>query len=359
MAGNEDCGQMSAWYVLSALGFYEVCPGRPDYAIGSPLFDKAVIHLASGKRFTIRARHNGEGRPYIQSASLDGKAFTKSFLTHAQILRGGELSFDMGDQPSTWGSAEADRPHSFVEDVDVVPAPASAGESVFQGSTRVALSASEPADRIHYTLDGSEPTVASPVYDAPLLLDRSATLRFRARRGAAWSPEVSSAFTRLPDWPRIQVDSAIHPSFRASGPLALIDGARGSLDFRAGNWQGFGGEDLKATLDLGATTDLHHLSIAFLQDPYTWTYFPLEVRFEISEDGQAWSAAGTLATPAELRNYGPHLHDGKTQIHAYALDLSARARYMRVTAKSPITIPKGAWREGKTCFICADEIEVK
>ncbi|HET6330972.1 MAG TPA: GH92 family glycosyl hydrolase [Holophagaceae bacterium] len=359
MAGNEDCGQMSAWYVLSALGIYEVCPGRPEYAIGSPLFDKAVIHLVNGKRFTIRARHNGGDRPYIQSARLDGKSYARSFITHAALLRGGELDFEMGRLPSHWGSSEADRPHSEEAYTSTIPAPVAEGESVFQGTAAVKLAASDPADRIHYTFDGGDPTEASPVYDGPFILDRSATLRFRARRGQAWSPVVESRFVRLPDWPKLRLDSGISPTFRASGPLALIDDARGTTDFRAGNWQGFFGQDLRATLDLGEIRDLHHLSIAFLQDPYTWTYFPLEVRFEISDDGQSWTVAGAPSTPPELMKYGPHLHDGKTQVHGYDLDAAVRGRFVRVTARSPITIPKGSWREGKTCFICADEIVVR
>ena len=359
LQGNEDCGQMSAWYVLSALGLYQVCPGDPDYAIGSPLFDAAVIHLPGGKRFTIRAAQNGEASPYIHSAELDGQPFDACHITHAALLKGGELAFAMGASPSAWGSGEGDRPHTAIADATVVPAPVASGESTFQGSTPVTLSASDPKDRIHYSLDGTAPDEASPVYAAPMVLDHSATLRFRAERDGAWSPEVQSAFMRLPDWPKLQLDSAISPTFRAGGPLALIDGLRGTEDFRAGRWQGFFGEDIKATLDLGSVKDLRRLSIAFLQDPYAWTYFPLEVRFETSEDGQAWMPAGMLPTPPELRKYGPHLHDGKTATHEYALDGAFRARFVRVVAVSPITIPKGSWREGKTCFLCADEFSAQ
>ncbi len=359
LAGNEDCGQMSTWYVLSALGFYPVCPGSTDYAIGSPLFDKATIRLEKGKRFVISARNNGEGRPYIQSANLNGQKFGKSFLNHAQILQGGELVFEMGDRPSPWGSAEADRPHSLMADQVVVPAPTTGGEALFQGQTTLSLTGADASDRLHFTLDGSEPTEASPVYTAPLALDRSVRLRFRALRGGAWSPAVEAHFTKLPDWPKLHLETPIHPTFRASGPLALIDGVRGTKDFRAGNWQGFAGENLKATLDFGAARDLHHLTIGFMQDPYTWTYFPLDVSFETSEDGLAWVPAGRLVTPAELRKYGPHLHDGKTEVHEYSLDLRVRARFVRVVATSPITIPKGSWREGRTCFICADEFKAE
>ena len=115
MQGNDDCGQMSAWYVISALGFYAVAPGTPIYEIGTPLFDEAVIHVAGGKRFIIRARGASAGQPYIQSAKLNGKTITRTWISHAEIVAGGALDFVMGSQPSrTWGSHPADAPPSLT-----------------------------------------------------------------------------------------------------------------------------------------------------------------------------------------------------------------------------------------------------
>lgn len=111
LAGNDDCGQMSAWYVLSALGFYSVTPATPRYAIGTPLFDEATIRLADGKRFTVRAPGASSGKFYIQSARLDGKPFTRTWITHQEIAAGGELVFQMGAQPNrSWGAKEEDAP---------------------------------------------------------------------------------------------------------------------------------------------------------------------------------------------------------------------------------------------------------
>ncbi len=111
--GDEDNGQTSAWYVFSALGFYPVCPGDVNYLIGSPLFDKATITTAKGKTFTITAENNGPLKPYIRNAKLNGENFNKTFLSHEQILNGGELSFRMTSAPETkWGSAPESRPPS-------------------------------------------------------------------------------------------------------------------------------------------------------------------------------------------------------------------------------------------------------
>ena len=114
--GNDDCGQMGAWYVLSALGFYPVCPGSDQYAIGSPLIDKAVIHFESGKAFTIKAVNNLPGNVYINSAKLNGINYTKSYLTYEDMSKGGEIEFTMSSVPNTkWGTADSDVPVSKIE----------------------------------------------------------------------------------------------------------------------------------------------------------------------------------------------------------------------------------------------------
>src|SRR5882672_2363838 len=111
--GDEDTGQMSAWYVFSALGFYPVCPGTTEYQIGSPLFDKATITTGKGKTFTIIAEDNGPLRPYIHGATLNGESFNKTFLSHDEIVNGGVIVFKMTSAPDKkWGSAPESRPPS-------------------------------------------------------------------------------------------------------------------------------------------------------------------------------------------------------------------------------------------------------
>ena len=115
LCGDEDTGQMSAWYVFSALGFYPACPGDPNYLIGSPLFDKATVQLNNGKTFTVVAKNNGPQKPYIQSATLNGEPFEKTWISHEQILAGGELIFQMGSAPNyQWGASWASRPPSAL-----------------------------------------------------------------------------------------------------------------------------------------------------------------------------------------------------------------------------------------------------
>src|SRR5262249_51120821 len=100
LCGNDDCGQMSAWYVMSALGFYQVCAGQPIYCLGSPLFPRATIHLQDGKAFEISAPLSSPTNKYIQASTLNGKTLKRSFLGHADIMNGGVLGLVLGAEPN-------------------------------------------------------------------------------------------------------------------------------------------------------------------------------------------------------------------------------------------------------------------
>ena len=104
LSGNEDCGQMSAWYILNSMGFYQVCPGKPVYSIGRPAFDKAVINLPSEKTFSIVVKNNSKSNKYIESVLLNGKALDTPFFGHQDIVAGGIMEIKMTDHPTQRGS---------------------------------------------------------------------------------------------------------------------------------------------------------------------------------------------------------------------------------------------------------------
>ncbi|CAH0346482.1 GH92 family glycosyl hydrolase [Bacillus sp. CECT 9360] len=113
-AGDEDNGEMSAWQIFSALGFYPLKMGSPEYAIGAPLFKKATINLENGKKIVIKAPKNSNKNKYIQSFKLNGKKHNKNYLMHADLANGARLDFEMGPKPSKWGSGEKDVPESIT-----------------------------------------------------------------------------------------------------------------------------------------------------------------------------------------------------------------------------------------------------
>ena len=110
LSGNEDVGQMSAWYVMSSLGLYQVEPAGGKFVIGSPLFSEATVSVGNGRTFTLRAKNNSAENIYVQSATLNGKPYTKSYLMYQVIVRGGTLELVMGSEPSVWGTQPKNRP---------------------------------------------------------------------------------------------------------------------------------------------------------------------------------------------------------------------------------------------------------
>lgn len=103
LSGNEDCGQMSAWYILNSMGFYQVCPGKPVYSIGRPLFEEVTINLPDRKTFVIRTHNNSKTNKYIESVLLNGKPLDVPFFTHDDLVRGGMMEITMSPVPTEWG----------------------------------------------------------------------------------------------------------------------------------------------------------------------------------------------------------------------------------------------------------------
>ena len=199
LSGNEDCGQMSAWYILSAMGFYQVCPGTPDYVIGTPIFDKVTINLENGRKFIVKASHPSSENKYIQSVTLNGAPYSKSYFTHEDILGGAELVFVMGSTPNkNWGIAGGDRPSSEkYEPAATLPYAVTTDEN-FLNTAKVAVFCDDPKATIYYTTDGSRPNEKSFRYSAPVILDKTTKLRFASfKEGVLPSLPVSVQVNKL------------------------------------------------------------------------------------------------------------------------------------------------------------------
>jgi len=118
--GDEDNGEQSAWYLFSALGFYPLVMGSGEYAVGSPLFTKATVHLENGKELVVRAPKNSSRNVYVQGLKVNGRSWQSTSLPHSLLAKGAVLDFDMGPRPSAWGAGSA--PVSITQD-DKVPSP--------------------------------------------------------------------------------------------------------------------------------------------------------------------------------------------------------------------------------------------
>jgi len=194
LSGNEDCGQISAWYIMSAMGFYPVLPGEPSYSIGSPIFDKITLNLENGKRFMIRARNNSDKNRFIQSATLNGKAYTRSWFKHEDIVNGGELAFVMGEKPNySWGTSKAARPFTRKLAEAVSMPYYRIKENYFFDKATVTLGSNTKGTKIYYTINGDEPTEKSMLYSKPFELCQSSEIKFFAEKDGLLTSTVVTA----------------------------------------------------------------------------------------------------------------------------------------------------------------------
>ncbi|HEY6804422.1 MAG TPA: GH92 family glycosyl hydrolase [Pyrinomonadaceae bacterium] len=355
LIGNEDCGQMSAWLVLSAAGFYPVTPGSSIYAIGTPLFPEIRINLESGKSFVVKAKNVSTKNFYIQSARLNGKPYRKSFLRHEDLMNGGELSFEMGDKPNVeWGSGVNDVPVSAITTEKIVPVPVvKAAGRTFTERMEIGVQPIENV-KVFYTTDGSEPGPQSLQFTKPFTIDRSTTVKAVGmdERGSISKVAIAN-FLKMPHNWSLTLKSKYSPQYPAGGEFALIDGIRGTKNFSGGAWQGFQGKDLVAVVDLGRTETISKLGAGFLQDTASWILMPVKVEFEVSMDGQNFERVLSIDTDVPAQNY-------ELVIKNFVETIKPRpARYVRMRAQNFGKLPGWHLGTGGDAWIFADEILIE
>lgn len=175
--GNEDCGQMSAWYILSSMGLYPVCPGSNEFSLTTPLFKQITLQLANGKTLNITA-NNPEKNIYIDKVEFNGKPIETNYITYEQLMQGGTLAFTLTDHPNrTRGTRPEAYPYSFTKGNAVSVPYVNQDLNLFINHIDVKIASATRDCQIHYTLDGSEPTVDSPLYTAPLNLNQTTTIK--------------------------------------------------------------------------------------------------------------------------------------------------------------------------------------
>ena len=330
LIGNEDCGQMSAWYVLSAAGFYPVTPGETIYAIGSPLFPELRFNLENGKSFVVRAVNVSERNVYVQSATLNGKAYNKSFLLHDDLMSGGELVFVMGPQPNMrWGVGPGNEPVSRIDGVEIVPVPViKAAGQTFRGRMQIDLASTDgKLVDLHYTTDGSEPSAKSQRFTKPFFIEADTTVKALAIAADGRRSLVATAnYHRIPhDW-KITLESRYSSQYTGGGDFALIDGIRGTTNWSGGGWQGYQGKDFGAMLDLGNVQDVSSVGAGFLQDMGSWIWMPARVEIELSMDGRSFSPAISIENDVSEEQEGVIIRDFVKSIPLQ------KARYIRIRA---------------------------
>lgn len=180
IVGNEDCGQMSAWYILSAMGFYSVCPGSNEFVLTAPLFEEVKLALANGKQLVIKA-NSSKKNVYIKEVKLNGQVIDKNFVTYAQLMEGGTLEYVLTDEPCMdRGIAPEAAPYSFTKGQVAAMPYVTEDLNLFTDRIDVHLGSATADTRIYYTPDGSEPTEQSALYKGAIPVDKTTTIKAKA-----------------------------------------------------------------------------------------------------------------------------------------------------------------------------------
>jgi len=346
LIGNEDCGQMSAWYVFSAIGFYPVTPGSTIYALGSPLFPEVSIKLENGKSFVVKARGVSERNIYIQSATLNGKPYDKSYLEYRDVIAGGELVFSMGSQPNhLWGTGLGNEPLARLAGSEMIPVPViEAASQAFKNHLEIDVRNLAPSNTVYYTTDGSDPTSRSKRFTKPFVIEHDTTVKAIAVDGRGnHSSVVTGSFHRIPhDW-KLTLLSDYSPQYTGGGVEALIDDLRGTTNWTGGAWQGYWEKDLVVLVDLRNVQTVSEVGAGFLQDTGSWIWFPRRVEIELSLDGKNFTRVAPIENDPTQNRDGATIKDFSQTIKP------ERARFVRLRALS----------SGKNTWIFADEILIR
>ena len=353
-AGNEDCGQMSAWGVFSAMGFYPATPAAGYYVLGLPRFERTRLTFENGKQFEIIAKNLSEKNCYVKSVKLNGQPLERSFITFDEVHDGGTLEFTMTDQPnSTWATQPENCSVVRIEKEQIVIVPTiNANSDTFFDSLMVSMKHPVEGVEIYYTLDGNDPTENGMLYEQPLCVKENTIVRAAAKQGDNWSRVMDANYYLIDANHSVKLENMYNEQYAAGGMKALIDHQRGGENFRTGSWQGYYGVDLIATVDLGVSKRINRLAGSFLQEQRSWIWMPREVEYFVSDDGKKFRSVG------KAWNYVDDDEEDAV-IQEMAVRPRTNARYVKMVAKSIGTCPDWHVGAGQPAWIFCDEFVIE
>ncbi|MGZ3751314.1 MAG: GH92 family glycosyl hydrolase, partial [Mucilaginibacter sp.] len=355
LSGNEDCGQMSAWYVMSSLGIYTIQPGQTQYQIGLPQFDKAVINLENGKKFTITNSGSGVSfqNIYLQGMQLNKKPYNKLYLDDKDIADGGDFDVYTGRLANKLFVQDLEKPVSKITDELIVSNPYFVSSPpTFKKPFDLEIKCADANARIYYSLDGSEPTTASTLYVKPITISANTTVKAIAVKDGKQSFVDEGTFTKIRDDIKLTLLNKYLVNYPAQGDESLIDGLRGTVNWRLGHWQGYQGTDLAVVIDMGQIKPVNKVSIGTLQDSRSWIAFPKQVEYWVSDDGKNYKLAATVNTKVDIK-------DTTIQTQNFTAELNLKTRYIKLIAKQYGPLPDWHESKGEQSYIFADEITIE
>ncbi len=313
LIGNEDCGQMSAWYILSSMGIYDVTPGSGEWTVTKPYFDNIKVHFEDG---------------------------TKKELAKEKSLK------YFGVNPVTPETMD-------YEKIIPVPIINAKGKS-FSDKMQVEISSWGKDDKISIiTTNLDENIIFRHSYSKPLIIDFTGTVEAFVDNADGKSNHISATFIKKPNNYTIDIKSEYNRQYSAGGPEGLIDGIKGSENWRKGDWQGYQSQDFEAIVDLQKEQKVSEVSANFLQDSRSWILMPVKVEFYTSTDNVSFTLVKTIENTLDPKITDTKIIDFKSSINP------VNARYVKVKAYNYGPLPEWHQGYGGDAFIFIDEITIK
>ena len=358
LCGNEDCGQMSAWLVWSALGMYPVEPGSGQVVLGSPMFKRTVIRPEGAVDATeIRARGLSKAATYItglrwhSSHGPSSPVVKRSYVPVKDLRVGGMMELLMASRPDPlFGQDQSDRPSSSWDSSGFVAVPGIDAPRTFQsGTATLRLEHLSDEALLEWSSDGGATWTQ---VTGPVEIEETTDVLARAVLGGDTSVTVSHRILKVDHAWRLELATPPNNQYAAGGSQALIDGIEGGADFRTGEWQGFWGESCVATVDLGEVERISKIELGALQDIKPWIWTPRRVVFSASDDGENFRVIeSAMSTVAE--------DDTDIQIETFSCTVPTEARFLRVEAQAHDPIPDWHLGHGEPRWMFLDEIAVE
>ncbi|MGC4040763.1 MAG: GH92 family glycosyl hydrolase [Flavobacterium sp.] len=326
LIGNEDCGQMSAWHVLSSLGFYAVTPGSGEWSRVEPYFQKAKINFEDGQQLTITPK------------GLNG--YLKDVLAKPEQKTGYEY-------------------YSLIQTVPVIEAESKS----FKDKMEININYNNLTSR-NYRGEGTKYRVIDEDHKNPkfeygggnIVITKSARIEAFSmtsiEANGPTSDTISAQFFKKPNNYTISIKSKYNPQYHAGGPEGLLDGINGTTNWRKGDWQGYQGQDFEAVVDLQSVKKVNSFSADFLQDSRSWILMPTKVEYYVSDDNSYFTLAGTIVNDIDPK-------ETENTIKGFSLNKELKARYVKVVAYNFGKLPEWHQGAGGDAFIFIDEITIK
>lgn len=316
LIGNEDCGQMSAWYVLASMGIYSVTPGSGMWTTVEPYFDEITIHLEDGTKRVITKNNYKENQ----------------FLGF-EFLKDKEVKF-------------------ILEEEKIVTVPVLVAEDrVFKDKLSVELSSFEPNAKIYVSVNKKK----AELYKKPITIKETSTISAFVEANGKKSQTIFGTFTKKPNDYTIQINSTYTPQYHAGGPQGLLDGIVGDSNWKKGDWQGYYDQNFEAIIDLKKAKSVSSVAMNFLHDSRSWIVLPTRLEIYTSKDNQNFKLVGLLEKQVDVFDNNVFSDPWKILFKA------EKTRYIKVKATNYGAFPKGHLAEpfqGKS-YIFVDEITIK